>query len=253
MFHVGPRPKSPSPCGLFTPKTSLPFNCRQQLPTSSEPRSRFLKHRVTLIVNFLRVREAVKYDNLEAVARGIDRRRRAYDKLEAAGKIPPIQGFDKSSVADRRRMAQYKFETLEHKDDSFAHEAEVRLILTVAAYNDDTLLIARRSLAEISSCMKIDHHHPDHDRNMLSYVRSILQEQAGKLGLCCEPKFDLPLPTNFITGVTVDPRCPPHKLHFIRAYFENMGVQVSESNCFGHAASKFNVTPRQRVLHRNSR
>ncbi|GEM_PF-1646507 len=191
---------------------------------------------------------AVKYDDLRKIAKALDRRRRAYDKLEAARKISHEVDLHSLSKAEGRRAEQYRFETLEHKDSSFAHESEVRLILAFSPYNEDTLAVARSELAEMASRSDTDSTHSEYERGMLLYARAILREEAWKRRLTCKPSIYLPLHKDFVTDVTIDPRCPPHKRQFMRSYFENQGISVAESTCFGHAAGGFVVTPRHSLL-----
>jgi len=195
---------------------------------------------------------AVKYDDLRKVARALDRRKRAYERLEAGQKIShEVDPLDLSK-AESRRVAQYAFETLEHKDSSFAHESEVRLILAFAPYNDDTLAVARSRIAEMASRSDTDYvTHSKYERGMLIHARAILREEAFKWRLACTPSIYLPLHKGFVTDVTIDPRCPPHKRQFMCSYFENQGIHVAESTCFGHAAGKFVVTPRRSLPQRN--
>jgi len=87
---------------------------------------------------------------------------------------------------------------------------------------------------------------------MLAYARAILREEAWKLRLTCKPSIALPLQAGFVTEVTIDPRCPQHKEQFMRNYFEDLGIRVVESNCFGHAAGHFVVTPRRSLLERKA-
>jgi hypothetical protein len=193
---------------------------------------------------------AIKYDDFSSVARTIDRRRRAYDKLDAAQKISHEAHLGSPSKAENRRAAQYRFETLEHKDSSFAHESEVRLILAIAPYNEDTLAVARSALADMSSRPDTDSTHSEYERGMLLYARAVLREEAWKRRLACRPSISLPLHAGFVTDVTIDPRCPPHKRRFMRSYFEDLGIHIVESRCFGHAADSFVVTPRRSLLER---
>lgn len=190
---------------------------------------------------------SVNYESWEAIARSIDRRRRAYDKLEVAGKIPKNPDYLRAGLRESKRAIQYRFEALEHKDQSFAHEAEVRLIMNFTPFNSDTLKIAGGNMAAMRSRPDTDINHPDYNRGMLRFGRAILREEAWRRSLSCEPHISLPLPIGFIQEVTIDPRCPVHKQRFMRAYFKARGIPVTESSSFGHVAQKIVIGARRHL------
>lgn len=191
---------------------------------------------------------AVKYTSLDTVAQGLSRRRRAYDKLTAAGKVSLAKEFKGASNAELRRLDQYSFEPLEHKDISFAHESEIRLILCFTPYDEVTLANTRDAFAKMPSTPNTDIADVKYQSNMRTAARVILRSEAYKRGLSCESSIRLPLPPGFITDLTIDPRCPPHKLRFMRSYFSGLGVKISESKCFGNLAHNFDLTPRSTIL-----
>lgn len=190
----------------------------------------------------------VSYDDLKEMGKKIDRRRRAYDKIEAAGMIRPPDFSSSASHRDHARSRQYQFTGLALKDASFAHEAEVRLILTYAPYTPETLAIASNDLKRMAERDDTDANDPGYERSMLLYARAILREEALKLRLPCKDSIALPLFPRFISEVTIDPRCSAHKRRFMESYFKNLGVQIAESTCFGHAANHFSVKPRSKLL-----
>lgn len=187
---------------------------------------------------------AVQYDDLSSIGRKIDRRRRAYDKLTGTGKIVPHKSLTAMSDRDSFRSMQYQFSALELKDSSFAHESEIRLVLTYSPYTPSTLAVAAISLQEMLARPDTNINLPEHDSAMLAYARAILREEALRQKLVCKDSISLPLQPDFISNVTIDPRCSPHKRNFIQAYFKTYGIPVLESKCFGHASSHFSVTPR---------
>lgn len=160
----------------------------------------------------------VNYENLGELAQSIDRRRRAYDKLEAAGRIPKEPDLLGRGLRESKRAIQYRFEALEHKDQSFSHEAEVRLIINCAPHNTETLKIAQTDIDEMVNRPETDVSHPEHGRSMLLYGRAILREEAWKRDMRCTPHISLPLHSAFVTEVTIDPRCPVHKHQFMKDY-----------------------------------
>lgn len=191
---------------------------------------------------------SVSYENWGTLARAIDRHRRAYDKLAAAGKIPKDPDYLRRGLRESKRAIQYRFKALEHKDHSFSHEAEVRLIMNFTPYNNETLEIAQSDIAEMIRRPDTDIDDPDHERSMLLYARAILREEAWKRDLCCTPQISLPLPAGFISEITIDPRCPSHKQQFIRDFFQARGIPVTQSNCFGHVARRLVVKARRHLL-----
>jgi len=166
-------------------------------------------------------------------------------KLETTSKIPKSTDYLRAGHREQKRAIQYRFEALEHKDQSFAHEAEVRLILNFTPFNVDTLKIARKDMAEMRSRPETDFNHPEYDRGMLLYGRAILREEAWKRSLSCLPSISLPLPAGFIQEVTIDPRCPSHKQRIMRDYFQARGVPVVDSSCFGHVGRRIVVSARR--------
>jgi len=190
---------------------------------------------------------AVKYENWRLLARSIDRRRRAYDKLEVAGRIPKEPDLLGRGLREGKRAIQYRFEALEHKDESFSHEAEVRLILNCAPYNTETLKVAQTYIAEMISRPETDVNHPEYERLLLRYARAILREEAWKRDIPCKPQVSLPLHSAFISEVTIDPRCSPHKQRFMKDFFDARGIPVSQSTCFGHAAHQLVVKARRKL------
>jgi len=190
---------------------------------------------------------SVKYDDLATIARRIDRRRRAYDKLDANGKIPRETNYANRGVREEQRAVEYRFAALEHKDLSFAHESEVRLIVSCVSYDRSTLQVAIRDMAEMEGRPSTDVNHPEHPRFMLAYARAILREEAWKRHMRCKPYITIPLHSGFISEITIDPRCADHKKHFIHKYFKAHGIPVTQSSCFGHAASAFAIKSRRKI------
>lgn len=190
---------------------------------------------------------AVNYENMGALARKIDRRRRAYDKLETAGRIDKKRDIMSRGLRENQRATQYRFEALEHKDQSFSHESEIRLIINCAPFDTTTLQIAQANIHEMKNRPEADVDDPRNGQWMLAYARAILREEAWKRGMHCKPHIDLRLHPKFIKEVAIDPRCPDHKQRFMRKFFEARGITLSQSSCFGHAASNFVVQPRKRL------
>jgi hypothetical protein len=46
---------------------------------------------------------------------------------------------------------------------------------------------------------------------------------------------------DLIDSVALDPRCPPHKSDFMRRWFEERGIRVVQSKCFGYLADDLDL------------
>lgn len=190
---------------------------------------------------------AVQYNSIRELGMRIDRRRRAYDVVESRGLVKEYKtGLDRSS-RDIARSDQYYFSSFELKDASFAHEAEIRLILECVPYTVQTLQIAARDMASMNERFPTNPS-PEHDKGMLRYARANLREEALKRGIQCSDSIALPLPIGSIFEVCIDPRCRAHKRHFMKQYFDQLGVKVVESDCFGYAGHSLSMLPRNKLL-----
>lgn len=58
-----------------------------------------------------------------------------------------------------------------------------------------------------------------------------------------EPYLFAQCPPSFVENVAIDPRCPPHRKEFMTHWFEQCGIQVVQSHCFGYAPEAFEVYP----------
>lgn len=190
----------------------------------------------------------VRYFSILDLSARINRRRRAYDRLESRGLIKESATGAGWGLRDRARAAQYEFAAFELKDASFSHEMEVRAIIQAVPYDAETLEIARTELHQ-----KIDHANmmdPIHERGALRYARAILREEGVKKQLAASEVLFLPVPEGFITEVSIDPRCDPHKREYMTNFFRERGIPVIPSTCFGYAANIINVQPRSKLLGR---
>ena len=67
-------------------------------------------------------------------------------------------------------------------------------------------------------------------------------QQFGEVTSLHTPEFDFaPCPADFIESVAIDPRCPPHKSDFMRRWFEQRGIRVVQSKCFGYLADDLDL------------
>ena len=133
------------------------------------------------------------------------------------------------------------------KDASFSHEMEVRAVIEAVPYDGVTLEIARMESDRIAANRKAD---PKEDWVMLELAQLILAEEAVKKQLPVAEILFLPVPDGFITQVSIDPRCNPYKQEHMRSFFEERGIPVASSTCFGYAANMLDVQPRSKLLRR---
>jgi hypothetical protein len=192
----------------------------------------------------------VKYEDWEKVARLIDRRRRAYDKLETAGRIRTDSDQLSSGIRDGKRAGEYRFEALKHKGQSYSHESEVRLIINYTPYDTNTLRIAKQDVDKMEARYPTNLDDPRHELSKLRYARAILRDEAWRRGMQCITSILLPLQSGFVKEVTIDPRCPEHKRSFMQSYFETRGIPIARSSCFSHAVGAFSVRARKKLTGR---
>lgn len=190
----------------------------------------------------------IKYFSILDVSARINRRRRAYDRLESKGLIKEPATGAGWSVRDEARVTQYKFAAFELKDVSFSHEMEVRAVVEAVPYDAQTLEIARTEMQrKIDRATLMD---PKYDKTILEYAQAILREEGVKKQLTASEVLFLPVPPGFITQVSIDPRCDPHKREYMTNFFRERGIPVIPSRCFGYAANLISVQPRSKLLDR---
>ncbi len=190
----------------------------------------------------------VKYLSILDLSARIDRRRRAYDRLESKGLIGTPATVADWSARDLARAGQYKFAPFELKDASFSHEKEVRAVIEAIPYDAETLEIAKRKLHQTID--QADLMDPKYGRATTRYARAILREEGIKKQLTASEALFLPVPQGFITQVSIDPRCHPHKREYMTNFFREKGIPIIPSTCFGYAANMISVQPRSKLLSR---
>jgi DUF2971 family protein len=188
----------------------------------------------------------VSYISLINLGRQIDRRRRAYDKLERLGKINLNAALTMESKRDRDRMFQYSFAPFSLKDESFSHEQEIRGILKMTPVDHQTLDEIQVALAKEDRSKAVNEVACNNAQTF--NARCEAEEQARKRGLVLPRSIEFLTPHNFILSATIDPRCPPHKKAFIIDFLEAHNVHVTESRCFGHATDHISIVPRAKLL-----
>ena len=83
---------------------------------------------------------------------------------------------------------------------------------------------------------------------LVELAQVLLEEEAIKKQLRVAEALFLPVPPRFITQVSIDPRCSLYKQKHMRSFFEERGIPITSSTCFGYAANAFDVKPRSNVL-----
>jgi hypothetical protein len=148
------------------------------------------------------------------------------------------------STRDHARADQYRFAAFEMKDTSFSHEREVRAVIQAVPYDAGTLETARTEIERLD--LSLVGLNPDWVLVELAQV--LLEEEAIKKQLRVAEALFLPVPGGFITQVSIDPRCSLYKQKHMRSFFEERGIPIASSTCFGYAANAFDVKPRSNVL-----
>lgn len=116
------------------------------------------------------------------------------------------------------------------KDESFAHEDEVRVAVRLGEI-----------ICDSNALESAAHRDPAHQ------YHAIFKSDMGtwpSVGRDSVPSRDfVRCPDDFVEAVALDPRCPPHKASFIWKWFESRGIVIEQSRCFGYVPSSFNVFP----------
>ena len=187
----------------------------------------------------------VAYISLIELGRRIDRRRRAFEYLEARGVISEMTSLNATSRRDLQRSGDYHFSSFSLKDASFSHEREVRLIVTATPVTGDMKLEARDFMVkfERESAVSDEAYY----NAQIAYARALAQEESIAQGLQAPALLDLQVDSGFITKATIDPRCLSHKRDFMERFLESQKVTQGHSHCFGHVAKSFPVVPRSKL------
>jgi len=178
----------------------------------------------------------VEYASLSWITRRVTRRvkahRRIAERYARLGRAMPLL----TEVGPRyfKREQQRRFTELRTtcrlKDTSFAHEAEVRLIVRLGEETCSPGILEWQALLD-----------PNHQ------YHSVLKDDLRSWGSVSSASLPLrefvPCPRDLVHTVAIDPRCPSHKATFMREWFRNHGIPVVESTCFGYLPDSFEVYP----------
>lgn len=167
----------------------------------------------------------VTYLSLDELSRRATRRLEAFRRLESSknSRKPFILRERKSLIGTGRKdslrsLIRDRSKYLTVKDYSYRHEEEVRLILRIGEN--------KITKEFVDLCCGRECHSED------VFTRLRLKYWIDNL---------VPNPYEFVTvddivldSVSIDPRCPIHKLEFITNYFSSLGIKITKSKCFNY-------------------
>lgn len=105
------------------------------------------------------------------------------------------------------------------KDESYAHEREVRATLEIGQ--------AHLSEADLRSTKEL----LDQDPSIHHLLAAFFSRPPANI---CPREIGVTVPHNFIDFVRIDPRSPPHKKEFIEQFAHRNGIITSEATAFGY-------------------
>jgi hypothetical protein len=173
----------------------------------------------------------VDYRSLAALSERVTRKVRALQRLgERYGRqgraLPDIDHLDPRFLEREAQRNRELPAPCTLKDISFEHEREVRLIVRLGEE------ICTEELLQNAAALD-----PGHARHA-EFKRSL--QRLGEVATLAMPPYDFAAcGEDLIESVALDPRCPPHKSDFMRRWFEQRGIRVVESKCFGYLPDEF--------------
>jgi len=178
----------------------------------------------------------VVYVSLSDICQRIARRRKAYNRLADRYDrkhlpMPYLTDIDpKYLLRQQQRLVPGLGTTCGLKDQSFKHEAEVRLTVRLGEEKCEPWVLDKRALLD-----------PNHQYH--SILKGDLRAWRFVSTLSLPEREFVTCPANLIDTVAIDPRCPTHKADFMRLWFKEHNIPVVESNCFGYIPDSFDVYP----------
>jgi len=170
----------------------------------------------------------VHYYSLAKLRSRIDRFGRALDRLDVRlahrGEFL-IDRWSKSLHENKqgrssRLLSELTLEPFFTKDESYAHEREVRAALEIGqAHLTETGLRSARELLEQAPSF----HH---------YLSGFFS-RPPRADLCPR-EIHVKVPIDFIESVRIDPRSPAHKTEFIERFAHRNGINTLEATAFGY-------------------
>lgn len=178
----------------------------------------------------------VDYKSLDVLSSRVQRRLKAFrrikDRYLREGKELPKPGSIPPKYFERKKQRQIikSLKMFSLKDNSFEHEKEVRIVVRLGEEPCDEELLALQGFIETE--------HPYH-----SLIKSDLALFGSVKNCNLQEKEFVNCPNDFIENIAIDPRCPAHKEDFMRNWFQDHGIKVVKSNCFGYIPDSFDVFP----------
>lgn len=178
----------------------------------------------------------VTYVSLAEIAARVSRRAKARIALanRYRRKGQPMPTINWSDSNYWKREQQRRFVELQTacslKDNSFQHEQEIRLSVRLGEEYCTPRVLEEQAL--------LDPLHP-----YSSTLRSSLDSWGFVRNIAVPEREFVACSEKLIESVAIDPRCPPHKAAFMKAWFEDRGVAVVQSTCFGYLPAAFEVFP----------
>lgn len=178
----------------------------------------------------------VTYASLHSISARVTRRAKSRVRLSNryARKGLPLPEFKEINPRYWQREEQRRFEflrtTCSLKDNSFEHEAEVRLAVRLGEEPCGEGVFEEQAMLYPSH----QYHHlvKDHMR-FWGFVRQT--SLPDREFVAC--------PTDLVESVAIDPRCPPHKAIFMKNWFQGHAIPVVQSTCFGYIPDTFEIFP----------
>lgn len=178
----------------------------------------------------------VTYASLHSIAARVSRRLKSRVRLNEryARKNQPMPQLNEVSLRYWQREQQRSFNelrlTCSLKDNSFEHEAEVRLAVRLGEEPCESGVFNEQAWLD-----------PSHQYHGLVKDHMRLWGFVRKTSLP-EREF-VTCPTELVESVALDPRCPSHKAAFMKDWFLKHGIPVVQSTCFGYLPDTFDVFP----------
>jgi hypothetical protein len=180
--------------------------------------------------------EPVTYASLTDISRKVGRRAKARQRIDARFKSKGLEPPTITDVNPRywKREEQRRFSELRTtcrlKDSSFSHEAEVRLNVRLGEENFSQAALDSQAM-----------HDPAHKCHVS--LKHYLEAWGWMATVPIPEREFIDCSTDLVESIAIDPRCPPHKAHFIGAWFRERGIRVVNSTCFGYLPDTFSAFP----------
>ncbi|ASF45016.1 hypothetical protein CEK71_02460 [Methylovulum psychrotolerans] len=181
----------------------------------------------------------VSYTSLPNLLKKINRKIKVFERFKARYKQsnPELPGLTEIPrryyEREKQRNLISNTKTCLIKDSSFEHEYEIRALVRLAETKFDKLTLELKKIAEDP---KDERHHS---------LKNHFTEFFGLVKITQLPRFEFAhCSGDFVTAVTIDPRCPSHKRHFMEKWFREKNIPIEDSYCFGYIPDSFSIFPK---------